>query len=790
MQDRYKLGLQGKSSLVLGALLFISLIVTNLNGYWQSRKIAEAKVIELEQSKLSLLKYEIEGNLRHHHKNLLSLRNVPAIKAILRALDNNGIDPQSGDTLQQWNQRLTVTFLAFMKTHSNYQQLRYINANGDEIVRVQANPDGVASVVAKEYLQNKSTSLYVSQTLQLKTGEVYYSDVSLNREHGVIEVPHQPLLRLATPVHIKGTQPTGLIVLNISIDELFSAVHSDTNGLTRSITDEKGYYIKHDDPTKTFGLDRGIDYRLQNHVPELAKLATSNEQYFGRYRHHDNDNDNDNDHDHDHDSVLDGFQKIYFAPNDLSRYWLLYLSIPEHIIFKDINSAFNSSLLISLFFGLTSMFIIVWYISGKILTPVVNLASVARRLHRGDLTARVDETSTQDEFNTLYSAINAFAENQQYATSKLQNEVAKQTKRLSAVIDNIVDGIITIDKHGTIESFNTSAKDIFGYSDKEVIGQNVKMLMPEPYHSEHDGYLKQHNETREKNIIGIGCEVMGRRKDGTTFPMDLAISEVTYEDSVHFIGITRDITQRKLTEQALIESRDESDRANRAKSEFLSSMSHELRTPMNAILGFSQLLQFDDSLSDNSKDNVQEIHDAGEHLLELINEVLDLSRIESGQINLQLEAVDVRPIIENCISLVAALADKRKIQISHNGIENIAVRADRTRLKQVLLNLISNAIKYNREAGTVTLEVQCVDENRLRILVTDTGPGIPAARLNELFQPFNRLDLESGAIEGTGIGLTITRSLIEMMNGTIEVKSEVGVGSTFWIELPIEPMLN
>jgi PAS domain S-box-containing protein len=255
-----------------------------------------------------------------------------------------------------------------------------------------------------------------------------------------------------------------------------------------------------------------------------------------------------------------------------------------------------------------------------------------------------------------------------------------------------------------------------------------------------------------------------------------------------YIGYCWDITARKHAEQALIGARDEADRANRAKSEFLSSMSHELRTPMNAILGFGQLMEYDATLSDEHQDNVREILKAGHHLLELINEVLDLAKVESGRIDLSLEPVEVYPIIEECLSLVGTLAGKRDIQLKHNGLEGAAVRADRTRLKQVLLNLLSNAIKYNREGGSVKLEVQPEGTDRLRIRVTDTGPGIPAERLEELFEPFNRLDAGATEIEGTGIGLTITRRIVELMGGAVDVESEPGVGSSFWIELPLESM--
>ncbi|MDP2441399.1 PAS domain-containing protein [Rhodoferax sp.] len=259
---------------------------------------------------------------------------------------------------------------------------------------------------------------------------------------------------------------------------------------------------------------------------------------------------------------------------------------------------------------------------------------------------------------------------------------------------------------------------------------------------------------------------------------------------VFLTGTVQDVTAQVEIEQAMVAARDEADRANQAKSDFLSSMSHELRTPMNAVLGFGQLMEYDNTLPAEHLDSVREILKAGHHLLELINEVLDLVKVESGQIDLSLEPVEVCPVVAECLDLVGPLAAKRGIQVSQIGLAGAMLRADRTRLKQALLNLLGNAIKYNREGGSVLLDVQTEGDDRLRIRVTDTGPGIPAARLNELFQPFNRLGAENSNTEGTGIGLTITRRIVEMMGGSVDVRSEVGVGSTFWIELPLESAPN
>ncbi|MEE4250255.1 MAG: PAS domain-containing protein [Alcanivoracaceae bacterium] len=258
----------------------------------------------------------------------------------------------------------------------------------------------------------------------------------------------------------------------------------------------------------------------------------------------------------------------------------------------------------------------------------------------------------------------------------------------------------------------------------------------------------------------------------------------------YLFNIMSDYSPELARQQQLAQAKEEADRANQAKSEFLSSMSHELRTPMNAILGFGQLMEYDDTLPEDHQDSVNEILKAGNHLLELISEVLDLAKVESGNIDLSLEPVEVCAVVDECLALVGPLADQRGIGLRHQGLEDAAVRADRTRLKQVLLNLLSNAIKYNRQGGSVMLNVQQQADERLRIQVIDTGPGIPADKLTGLFEPFNRLGAEAGEIEGTGIGLTITRRIVEMMGGIVDAQSEVGVGSTFWIELPLESLAD
>lgn len=246
--------------------------------------------------------------------------------------------------------------------------------------------------------------------------------------------------------------------------------------------------------------------------------------------------------------------------------------------------------------------------------------------------------------------------------------------------------------------------------------------------------------------------------------------------------------QKHISNQNIIlsEAKDKAEKANRAKSEFLSSMSHELRTPMNAILGFGQILELDsEGLNEIQKSNVREILDAGDHLLHLINEVLDLAKIESGKQEIHMEAVPVDDILKQCVSLISSQAKARQVElIDHISNKGHTVLADSTRLKQVLLNLLSNAVKYNCEHGRITLNSEIVDKNRLRISVDDTGEGLTEDEIAQIFIPFERLNAKYN-VEGTGIGLVITKYLVELMSGTIGVKSVLGKGSSFWIELKL-----
>lgn len=367
-------------------------------------------------------------------------------------------------------------------------------------------------------------------------------------------------------------------------------------------------------------------------------------------------------------------------------------------------------------------------------------------------------------------------------------ELKEKEERLRMTVENAADGIIVIDENGIIDTFNESAQHIFGYTPDEVIGEDVALLMPDADGKNHDNYVTHFLKTGRSTVLGVGREVTAKRKNGNLFPLHLAVSQTHMEDRILFSAICRDLTHEKKIAQELLQAKKEAEQANHAKSEFLSSMSHELRTPLNSIIGFSQLLNLgnNEPLSAGQSEKVKQIHNAGQHLLSLINDILDLSRIETQGFSLSLEPIDVKKAVQDCLVLITPQAQKRKIRICDNiTTKDLPLAfADFVRFKQVLMNLLSNALKYNVKGGQITLSAE-INTPYIKLSIADTGAGIAQSQLDQVFLPFNRLGHENGDIEGTGIGLSITKKLIETMNGQITVESVLNQGSVFSIEIPI-----
>jgi PAS domain S-box-containing protein len=368
----------------------------------------------------------------------------------------------------------------------------------------------------------------------------------------------------------------------------------------------------------------------------------------------------------------------------------------------------------------------------------------------------------------------------------------------NAIFKSANFSIIATDEKGVIQLFNLGAERMLGYKAEEVVNR----ISPSDIHDPEEVMARaQYLSLELKTPIAPGFEALAFkasreiedsyeltyiRKDGSRFPAVVSITALRDEDRIiGYLLIGTDNSVRKLVESKLNDAMAAADKANRAKTDFISSMSHELRTPLNAILGFAQLVESGiPAPTAAQKRSLDQILKAGWYLLELINEVLDLALIESGKVTLSREPLSLAEVMLECRAMIEPQAQRRGIGMTFPGFAApLFVNADRVRLKQVLINLLFNAIKYNRPGGTVAVECVARDADTVRLSVRDTGPGLSAEQVAQLFQPFNRLDKGAGAEEGTGIGLVVTKRLVELMGGVIGVDSTPSVGSAFWVEL-------
>jgi PAS domain S-box-containing protein len=382
-----------------------------------------------------------------------------------------------------------------------------------------------------------------------------------------------------------------------------------------------------------------------------------------------------------------------------------------------------------------------------------------------------------------------------------QEALLKAGALQNAILNSPNFSIIATDEKGIIQLFNIGAERMLGYLAAEVVNR----INPSDIHDPQEVMARAQALSLElatpitpgfealafKASRGIedSYELTYIRKDGSRFPAIVSITALRddYDDIIGYLLIGADNSVRKQVEAELINAKAAAEKANLAKSDFLSNMSHELRSPLNAILGFAQLMESGSPLpTPDQKASIDRILQAGWYLLELINEILDLALIESGKLSMSQEPMSLVDVMLECQAMIEPQAQKSGIRMSFPRFETpYFVKADRTRVKQVLINLLSNAIKYNRARGTVEVTCRLNTAKRMRISVLDTGEGLSPEKLAQLFQPFNRLGQEAGAEEGTGIGLVVSKRLVELMGGEIGVESTVGVGSVFWIELNV-----
>jgi PAS domain S-box-containing protein len=384
---------------------------------------------------------------------------------------------------------------------------------------------------------------------------------------------------------------------------------------------------------------------------------------------------------------------------------------------------------------------------------------------------------------------------QSHATLEVQALALEQSLlEREAILEGALDAVIQMDCDGRIISWNTQATQVFGWNDREVIGRGVaETIIPAPLREDHNAGLRRYLAENRSEVLNRRIEVEAKRRDGSLFPVELAITPVTNQGRVSFCAFLRDISERKESEIRLKQAKEAAEAANQAKSLFLANMSHEIRTPLNAILGFTDLLlTSEDSLpAEERRSHLDSVHRSGAHLLKIINDILDLSKIEAGQ--MQYEHVRFSPhhMIVDILSSMRVRAAEKGITLDARWLGRVpeSIVSDPSRMRQVLLNLVANAIKFTERGGVQILGRVIPKQDLLQFEVIDTGVGIPADKLDAIFAPFTQADVSvTRKFGGTGLGLSICRYIVDSLGGEITAQSSEEQGSTFTVTFATGPL--
>ncbi len=878
----------GTIALVLIAILLIGSLTFTLQRERQ-RALQEAEAT-LTQATDALTR-QLESTLGYRRSTIRFLADVPPITGIQRAIQNDGFDEIEQTPLPLWRDRLERIFTGFLESNPDIFQVRYIGVadQGRELVRVDRRDDRIETV-PPEALQRKGQRDYFEEALALPKGEVFISDIDLNREHGRIQTPHVPTARVAIAVHDAQGQPFGIVIINVDLRTHLARLQTATPpDVTLFATNLDGDYLIHPDPAKTFGFDLGQRHRWQDDFvarTETPGTSASLQPYDSAAG-----------------VVYATEETVARTEGDLSRGLRLIATMNEDAVFAHVGAAtarvaalsaagaavlllilylywlsqqrshqarfdrnrlaaivdHSPETIISLdlrglvtswnraaeqLFGLQEREALGQRIDTLIGDPphldseeLDALPRIAaggnrptlqtRRRHRDGtlLDVAITLSPVRDDQGTVTGAALMIRDirEEKAAEAKilklnatLEQQVRDRTAQLEAssalqraILEHAGYAMIATDANGTINLFNPAAEAMLGYTAAEMLGRPP----PDNMHlaSEIVARAQALSEVLGRPVEP-GLEVLlakarrddvdendwtYRRKDGTKVPVRLQVSALRNAAGAitGFLGIAVDQTEIRQREQTLRDAQRAAEQANQAKSQFLANMSHEIRTPMNAVLGMLQLLRRT-PLDFSQADYAARAESAAKTLLTILNDILDLSKIEAGKLSLDPQPFLVDALLREVGTILSANVGRKEVEVLFDIDPQIPQRltGDALRLQQVLLNLAGNAVKFTERGEVilrVALEQRTTDGVVLAFRVEDTGIGMTAEQLQRIFESFEQAESSvTRRFGGTGLGLSICRHLVALMGGTISVDSTPGQGSVFQFTVTLEEAAN
>jgi len=782
----------------LGAVVVI--LLTQARGH-----MLDASVQLLEED-VRAEKERIDFYLQQIPDTVQSLKGTPPLQGMIRAEDNQGFDVEENSTIAQWQSRLAAIFIAEMNATKLYAQMRYIDASGQEVIRVNFI-NGVAVRVEEGQLQNKGDREYFLEAIENERNITYLSRAELNREGSppTISTPHTAIIRYAIPVYEDDSDrpPRGVIVANVLVEEVIASsdrLHSEEREKKHYIISDDGFFVSHVDSRKEWGGPKDLEtgYSVQDEFSDLT-LDKLFEDRFGTFI---------------TSEYIFAYAVLGLSGSENSNKWVVLQVTPVHAVLGPINSVTVYTAFFGVFVFIVLFFSFVFLVRN-ILKPLDLLRDAAVQVGEGSFDVEVP-VKHNDEIGEVARVFNTMTSQLASQYGELEEKVKKKTKQLrkkveelkktqrammnvlddmehekeqaqilaedlekfKLAVENSSDMILITDPHANVLYANHAVEKITGYTKEEILTAKCGSLW--------GGYMqkafyKKMWDTIAKKKKPFEGRVENKRKNGQMFVGHTNIVPILDEQNnvKFFVDIQRDVT---------IEME-----IDRAKSEFVSLASHQLRTPLSTINWYAEMLLNGDvgHLKAGQKQYLEEIYRGNQRMVALVNALLNVSRIELGTFSVAPISVNVAEIVEDAVDEILPDIKKKKLTITKKIPKKIpTIQADPQLLLIVFQNLISNAVKYTPDKGEVVVKISIKKkEGSMNVIVSDNGYGIPKRQQDKIFTKLFRADnVKEKDTEGTGLGLYIVKSIVEHSGGSIHFDSEEEKGTTFYVTLPLSGM--
>ena len=736
-------------------------------------QLVEQTLSELD-SETHLQGLRFLSRIQEVRQDVSFLSGTPPIEGIVRARDAGGTDPLDGSTEEMWKKRLQTIFSQLAQAKPHYVQIRYIGLAdaGRELIRIdRQGPGGAIRVVEDAELQQKGDQSYFTAAIRGPAGQVSFSDIDLNKEGSVITTPRCPVLRASIPVYIEHRM-VGVVVINQGIEDIFRELCSSAD--TRHVyylTNAEGDYLFHPGPEKSFGFEFNQRHLFQEDHPEFTSQfedggETSRTRMIEK----------------DGETWLTSLRLVNYDPIHPGQ--ILGIVVSENL--REVTQA--SQLVKRRAYLIILGMVLVGVTAGaikarRISAPFRRISEVVKNFDgatRGELP--VHDVGEAGQLARAFEVMLGNIESQRLNLKVEAQERHRAEQEVRAVLNAAPDAVVTIDIDGTLLSFNPRAEEMFGWTAEEAVGQNVKILMPEETAQRHDHYLDNYRRGKPSGAARLVRELFASRKDGSQFPIELTIGPVEVHGETHFVGIMRDISERKEAESHLQELNQSLARSNAELEQFAHVASHDLQAPLRAVISFSQLLELEhaDELSVQGKEFLGHITESAVRMRNLIRDLLALSKV--GSQKKTPTPVDLNEVVNEVLENLSVSIRESGARINLLGLPTVL--GHRSQLSQLFQNLIQNAINYGPDDSVPQISLGArPSQFGWTVEVTDNGKGIAPEHQKRVFQMFQRLNPRANP-EGTGIGLALCKKIAEEHGGSIRLESVLAGGTTFFIELP------